>query len=83
MLKVIFYNFIISLQGTVHIFAVLNSGLNRRSALQKLGGVITPYTESQWGVTSFTIPAEMACVCSFLPDQKYVGLMYVTPLLYM
>ncbi|OWA51471.1 WD repeat domain phosphoinositide-interacting protein 4 [Hypsibius exemplaris] len=52
-------------KGTVHIFAVKDTVLNKRSKLPKLGGVFGQYAESQWGIANFTVPAEVPCVCAF------------------
>ncbi|XP_067947379.1 WD repeat domain phosphoinositide-interacting protein 4-like [Watersipora subatra] len=57
-------------KGTVHIFAVLNSSLNRKSAFENVAGMLTSYNQSQWGVSSFTVPAEMACVCCFVANKR-------------
>lgn len=55
-------------KGTVHVFALRDTRLNRRSALArvgKVGPVLGPYVESQWSLASFTVPAEAPCVCAF------------------
>ncbi|XP_043390334.1 WD repeat domain phosphoinositide-interacting protein 4 isoform X3 [Chelonia mydas] len=55
-------------KGTVHVFALKDTRLNRRSALArvgKVGPVIGQYVDSQWSLASFTVPAESACVCAF------------------
>ncbi|XP_029566513.1 WD repeat domain phosphoinositide-interacting protein 4 [Salmo trutta] len=55
-------------KGTVHIFALKDTKLNRRSALArvgKVGPVIGQYVDSQWSLASFTVPAECACICAF------------------
>ncbi|KAK7895301.1 hypothetical protein WMY93_020626 [Mugilogobius chulae] len=52
-------------KGTVHIFALKDTKLNRRSALArvgKVGPVIGQYVDSQWSLASFTVPAECACI---------------------
>ncbi|XP_031552176.1 WD repeat domain phosphoinositide-interacting protein 4-like isoform X2 [Actinia tenebrosa] len=51
-------------KGTVHIFALKDSKLNKRSSLSK-AGFLGRYVESQWGLANFTVPAEVACVCAF------------------
>ncbi|EDO43705.1 predicted protein [Nematostella vectensis] len=51
-------------KGTVHIFALKNTKLNKRSSLAKVG-FLGQYVESQWGLANFTVPAEVACVCAF------------------
>ncbi|XP_067408457.1 WD repeat domain phosphoinositide-interacting protein 4 isoform X6 [Emydura macquarii macquarii] len=55
-------------KGTVHVFALKDTRLNRRSALArvgKVGPVIGQYVDSQWSLASFTVPAESACLCAF------------------
>uniref|UniRef100_A0A8C0SAA9 WD repeat domain 45 n=1 Tax=Canis lupus familiaris TaxID=9615 RepID=A0A8C0SAA9_CANLF len=55
-------------KGTVHIFALKDTRLNRRSALARVGKVgpmIGQYVDSQWSLASFTVPAESACICAF------------------
>uniref|UniRef100_A0A9J8CWF2 WD repeat domain 45 n=1 Tax=Cyprinus carpio carpio TaxID=630221 RepID=A0A9J8CWF2_CYPCA len=55
-------------KGTVHIFALKDTKLNRRSALArvgKVGPVIGQYVDSQWSLANFTVPAECACICAF------------------
>ncbi|XP_071501508.1 WD repeat domain phosphoinositide-interacting protein 4-like [Diadema antillarum] len=59
-------------KGTVHIFALKDTSLNRRSSLAKVG-LLGPYAESQWGITNFTVPAECACVCAFGPQSSVVA----------
>ena len=38
--------------------------LNRRSTLATIG-VPGAYAGSQWSLTSFTVPQEVACICAF------------------
>nr|XP_026689712.1 WD repeat domain phosphoinositide-interacting protein 4 [Ciona intestinalis] len=54
-------------KGTVHIFALKDTALNRRSAFAKAGkvGPFQQYTNSQWSFSNFTVPAECACMCAF------------------
>ncbi|XP_014671280.1 PREDICTED: WD repeat domain phosphoinositide-interacting protein 4-like [Priapulus caudatus] len=58
-------------KGTVHIFALKDSSLNRRSTFQKMG-FLGQYVESQWGLANFTVAAECACVCAFGPSTNCV-----------
>lgn len=51
-------------KGTVHIFAIKNTSLNRTSSFKKMG-FLGQYGESQWGLANFTVPAECACRCAF------------------
>jgi len=63
-------------KGTVHVFALQDYRLNKRSALATIG-VPGAYAGSQWSLASFTVPQEVACVCAFgTPTggmQKNVG----------
>ena len=51
-------------KGTVHIFTLQDYRLNRRSTLATIG-VPGAYAGSQWSLTSFTVPQEVACICAF------------------
>eukprot|EP00095_Tigriopus_kingsejongensis_P011437 maker-scaffold222_size251774-snap-gene-0.23 protein:Tk11437 transcript:maker-scaffold222_size251774-snap-gene-0.23-mRNA-1 annotation:"wd repeat domain phosphoinositide-interacting protein 4" len=51
-------------KGTVHIFALQNYSLNRRSNFSKIG-LPGAYAGSQWSLASFTVPQEVACICAF------------------
>ncbi|EDV29392.1 uncharacterized protein TRIADDRAFT_20120 [Trichoplax adhaerens] len=55
-------------KGTVHIFALNLTSLNRRSALSKIG-LYGQYVDSVWDFTNFTIPLECACICAFTSDH--------------
>ncbi|ESP03877.1 hypothetical protein LOTGIDRAFT_185244 [Lottia gigantea] len=59
-------------KGTVHIFAVKDTSLNKKSKFQKMG-FLGPYVESLWGLASFTVPAERACVCAFSSNQSVIA----------
>lgn len=59
-------------KGTVHIFALSNTSLNRRSTLAKVG-IKGQYLESQWDLTNFTVSAECACVCAFVQPSSIVA----------
>ncbi|RWS30198.1 WD repeat domain phosphoinositide-interacting protein 4-like protein [Leptotrombidium deliense] len=52
-------------KGTVHIFALKDTHLNRRSALSKVGIRVGNYGDSQFSLASFTVQAECACICAF------------------
>lgn len=52
-------------KGTVHIFAVKDTNLNKRSSLQKMGSILGQYVDSQWGLASFTLPVECPSICAF------------------
>lgn len=60
-------------KGTVHIFAIKNTNLNRRMALQNLG-ILGNYGESQWALANFTVPAESACICAFGKDSSVIAI---------
>ncbi|XP_059474187.1 WD repeat domain phosphoinositide-interacting protein 4-like [Neocloeon triangulifer] len=51
-------------KGTIHIFALKNTNLNRRSSFSKMS-FLGNYVESQWALANFTVPPECACVCAF------------------
>ncbi|KAF7996522.1 hypothetical protein HCN44_002154 [Aphidius gifuensis] len=51
-------------KGTVHIFALKDTHLNRRSTFSKMS-FLGNYIESQWALATFTVPPECACVCAF------------------
>ncbi|XP_052762582.1 WD repeat domain phosphoinositide-interacting protein 4-like [Mya arenaria] len=59
-------------KGTVHIFAVKETELNKRSTFKKMG-FLGQYVESQWGLANFTVPAECACVCAFAPNHAVIA----------
>jgi len=51
-------------KGTVHVFALHNYRLNKRSALANMG-VPGAYAGSLWSLASFTVPQECGCICAF------------------
>lgn len=51
-------------KGTIHIFALKDTHLNRRSTFSKMGFLGT-YVDSQWALANFTVAAECACICAF------------------
>ncbi|XP_043204205.1 WD repeat domain phosphoinositide-interacting protein 4-like [Amphibalanus amphitrite] len=51
-------------KGTIHVFAVRDPALNRRSALSRVG-LRGRYLESQWALATCTVPAERPCACAF------------------
>ncbi|XP_058807126.1 WD repeat domain phosphoinositide-interacting protein 4-like [Phymastichus coffea] len=51
-------------KGTVHIFALKDTRLNRRSTFSNIG-FLGNYVDSQWALATFTVPPECACVCAF------------------
>ncbi|KAM4820533.1 WD repeat domain phosphoinositide-interacting protein 4-like [Thomomys bottae] len=55
-------------KGTVHVFALKYTHLNRRSMLagvRTVGPLLRQYVSSQWSLASFTVSAESACICAF------------------
>lgn len=60
-------------KGTVHIFALKHTSLNKRSSLARVG-FLGQYVESQWGLANFTVQAEQACICAFGPGSSVVAL---------
>ncbi|CAG9765235.1 unnamed protein product [Ceutorhynchus assimilis] len=63
-------------KGTVHIFAIKDTNLNRRmSALPTaIRGTLGTYGDSQWALANFTVSAECACVCVFGPNNSIYAL---------
>jgi len=60
-------------KGTVHIFAIKDTGLNKRSSFKKMG-FLGQYVESQWGLANFTVPAECACICAFGSGNSVIAI---------
>ncbi|CAK8685321.1 unnamed protein product [Clavelina lepadiformis] len=62
-------------KGTVHVFALRDTTLNRRSAFAKAGQVspFQQYTSSQWSFCNFTVPAECPCMCAFGPGKSVIA----------
>lgn len=52
-------------KGTVHIFALRDTHLNRRSNIPTMGWSPHQYLNSQWALAKFTVAAECACICAF------------------
>lgn len=51
-------------KGTVHIFALKDVHLNKRSTFKRMS-FLGHYIESQWALANFTVAAECACICAF------------------
>lgn len=64
-------------KGTIHIFALKDTHLNRRSTFSKMA-FLGQYVESQWALANFTVAAECACVCAFGPKSAVYGKFYLT-----
>lgn len=60
-------------KGTIHIFALKDTHLNRRSTFSKMS-FLGQYVESQWAFANFTVAAECACVCAFGPKSTVYGM---------
>ncbi|XP_060523674.1 WD repeat domain phosphoinositide-interacting protein 4-like isoform X2 [Cylas formicarius] len=60
-------------KGTVHIFAIKQTNLNKRMAMSNVG-ILGKYGESQWGLAHFTVSAECACLCAFGPQNSVYAL---------
>lgn len=58
-------------KGTIHIFALKETHLNRRSTLNKMS-FLGNYVESQWALATFTVPPESACICAFSGGRSSV-----------
>jgi len=54
-------------KGTVHIFAIKDTNLNRRMSgvPPAIRGTLGKYGDSQWALATFTVTAECACICVF------------------
>uniref|UniRef100_T1IZY0 WD repeat domain phosphoinositide-interacting protein 4 n=1 Tax=Strigamia maritima TaxID=126957 RepID=T1IZY0_STRMM len=60
-------------KGTVHIFALKDTRLNRRSTFSKMG-FLGQYVESQWALATFTVAAECACICAFVSGNSVAAI---------
>nr|CAH7718466.1 unnamed protein product [Callosobruchus chinensis] len=60
-------------KGTVHIFAIKNTNLNKRILIPS-GGILGKYGESQWALANFTVPPECACICAFGPNSSVIAI---------
>ncbi|XP_011298180.1 WD repeat domain phosphoinositide-interacting protein 4-like [Fopius arisanus] len=59
-------------KGTIHIWALKDTRLNRRSTFSKMA-FLGNYVESQWALATFTVPPECACVCAFGPHHSVIA----------
>lgn len=64
------YVLVSSDKGTVHIFALKETRLNRRSALSAVP--LVNISSASYALAKFTLAAECACVCTFGPDRRSV-----------
>ncbi|KAL5233997.1 hypothetical protein ACI65C_001407 [Semiaphis heraclei] len=60
-------------KGTIHIFAVIESDLNRRSSLSPFS-FFSSYCQSQWALATFTVPPEVGCICTFLTQDTVAAI---------
>ncbi|EEB11512.1 WD repeat domain phosphoinositide-interacting protein, putative [Pediculus humanus corporis] len=60
-------------KGTIHIFALKNTNLNKRSTFSKIG-FLGNYIESQWALANFTVPPECACICAFASKNSVIAI---------
>ncbi|CAB4023011.1 WD repeat domain phosphoinositide-interacting 4-like [Paramuricea clavata] len=60
-------------KGTVHIFALKDTSLNKRSTLSKMS-FLGQYVESQWALANFTVPSECPCICAFGPGNSVIAI---------
>lgn len=60
-------------KGTVHIFALKDTNLNKRSKFSNMG-IPNTYVNSQWALANFTVAAECACICAFGTKYTVYGL---------
>uniref|UniRef100_A0A1B6CCC6 Uncharacterized protein n=1 Tax=Clastoptera arizonana TaxID=38151 RepID=A0A1B6CCC6_9HEMI len=60
-------------KGTIHIFALKDTRLNRRSSFSKMG-FLGNYVESQWALANFTVPPECACICAFGSKNSVIAI---------
>lgn len=60
-------------KGTVHIFAIKNTNLNRKMSITNFG-LLGNYGDSQWALANFTVPPECACVCAFGPNNSVIAI---------
>lgn len=59
-------------KGTIHIFALKDVHLNKRSSFKKMPFLGT-YVVSQWALSTFTVAEERPCVCAFGSDNTVYG----------
>lgn len=59
-------------KGTIHIFALKDVHLNKRSTFKKMS-FLGNYIESQWALANFTVAAECACACAFGHNNTVYG----------
>ncbi|XP_065842631.1 WD repeat domain phosphoinositide-interacting protein 4-like isoform X4 [Oscarella lobularis] len=60
-------------KGTVHIFALRDQTLNRKSRLPNLG-LLAQYSASQWGLAQFSVPIDCMCKCMFTHSNAVIAL---------
>ncbi|KAF6201597.1 hypothetical protein GE061_003989 [Apolygus lucorum] len=60
-------------KGTIHIFALKDTRLNKRSSFSKIR-LLGNYVESQWALANFTVPPECACICAFASRNSVIAI---------
>uniref|UniRef100_A0A1B6K8W7 WD repeat domain phosphoinositide-interacting protein 4 n=1 Tax=Graphocephala atropunctata TaxID=36148 RepID=A0A1B6K8W7_9HEMI len=60
-------------KGTIHIFALKDTHLNRRSSFSKTG-LLGNYGASQWALATYTVPPECACICAFSSRNSVIAI---------
>ncbi|CAH0558946.1 unnamed protein product [Brassicogethes aeneus] len=60
-------------KGTVHIFAIKKTNLNKRLTLSTTG-ILGKYGDSQWALANFTVPPESACICAFGGNNSVIAI---------
>jgi len=63
-------------KGTIHVFSIKDSSLNRRSALHNLG-VFGSYVDSQWALAKCAGLAECPCICGFGSSNQSIIAIYL------
>ncbi|KAF7273805.1 WD repeat domain phosphoinositide-interacting protein 4-like [Rhynchophorus ferrugineus] len=63
-------------KGTVHIFAIKDTNLNKRmsSIPPTIRGTLGKYGDSQWSLATFTVSSESTCICAFGPNNSIYAL---------
>ena len=59
-------------KGTVHIFALKDTRLNRRSTFSKMG-FLGQYVDSQWAFANFNVNEDCASICAFGSQSTVYG----------
>ncbi|GFR22486.1 WD repeat domain phosphoinositide-interacting protein 4 [Trichonephila clavata] len=57
-------------KGTIHIFALKRTYLNKRLTFSSAARWMGSYVESQWAFANFTVAQECKCICAFGPNSS-------------